>query len=121
MVPVPRVAPAFRPQPPSTGPKHPTGRDVRPEIRFPVIRPAHKAIRNAAGSVEFHVRRVSGGWVSPYIVGHARVGETWVLGSGDWSGHDVQIAGPPAMIQATEFRLQAAGVPADRLRHDPLY
>lgn len=31
--------------------------------------------------VEFHVRRVSGGWVSPSIVGHTRVGETWVLGA----------------------------------------
>jgi NAD(P)H-flavin reductase/hemoglobin-like flavoprotein len=191
---------------------------------------------DADGAVEFHVRRVSGGWVSPYIVSHARVGETWVLGSpigalgaetmrpgpgrprpllmiasgtaiapmraqlmalarrpatravtvfyagrypcdlydlptlwhlartnpwltvvpvtesptdpwwftgptdppaglsllegpvsrcvaeaGDWSGHDVQIAGSPAMIQATKFRLQATGVPADRIRHDPLY
>lgn len=31
--------------------------------------------------VEFHVRRVSDGWVSPSIVSHTQVGETWVLGS----------------------------------------
>ncbi|MEZ5152265.1 FAD-binding oxidoreductase [Rhodococcus zopfii] len=36
---------------------------------------------NSAGIVEFHVRRVSGGWVSPSIVRHTQVGETWVLGS----------------------------------------
>lgn len=33
------------------------------------------------GLIEFHVRRVSGGWVSPSIVRHTQVGETWVLGS----------------------------------------
>ncbi|BAH52948.1 globin domain-containing protein [Rhodococcus opacus] len=36
---------------------------------------------SADGTVEFHVRRVPGGWVSPAIVDHARVGDTWVLGS----------------------------------------
>jgi NAD(P)H-flavin reductase/hemoglobin-like flavoprotein len=31
--------------------------------------------------VEFHVRRVSGGWVSPTIIGDTRLGDTWLLGS----------------------------------------
>ncbi|MFV9452453.1 globin domain-containing protein [Rhodococcus sp. NM-2] len=33
------------------------------------------------GILEFHVRRVPGGWVSPAIVDHARIGDTWLLGS----------------------------------------
>lgn len=36
---------------------------------------------NEQGIIEFHVRRVSGGWVSPAIVSHTLVGERWVLGS----------------------------------------
>lgn len=44
-----------------------------------------------------------------------------VAGYGDWEGHDVQIAGSPAMVQTTKFRLMAAGVPASTIRHDPLY
>lgn len=31
--------------------------------------------------VEFHVRRVSGGWVSPAIVGESQIGDTWLIGS----------------------------------------
>ncbi|MFC0450366.1 globin domain-containing protein [Rhodococcus jostii] len=31
--------------------------------------------------VEFHVRRVSGGWVSPAITGEAHVGDTWLIAS----------------------------------------
>lgn len=31
--------------------------------------------------VEFHVRRVSGGWVSPAITTDTRIGDTWLIGS----------------------------------------
>ncbi|MFF0493793.1 globin domain-containing protein [Nocardia sp. NPDC004068] len=31
--------------------------------------------------VEFHIRAVSGGWVSPAVVGHTRVGDKWLLGA----------------------------------------
>ncbi|MFI5781073.1 globin domain-containing protein [Nocardia sp. NPDC051570] len=31
--------------------------------------------------VEFHIRGVSGGWVSPAMIGHTRVGDQWLLGS----------------------------------------
>ncbi len=36
---------------------------------------------NANGEIEFHVRAVLGGWVSPSIVGQAAVGDQWLLGS----------------------------------------
>lgn len=36
---------------------------------------------NANGEIEFHIRSVLGGWVSPAIVGQTRVGEQWLLGS----------------------------------------
>ncbi|MEN0134920.1 MAG: globin domain-containing protein [Rhodococcus sp. (in: high G+C Gram-positive bacteria)] len=36
---------------------------------------------NPDRTIEFHVRRVSGGWVSPGIVGETRIGDTWLLGS----------------------------------------
>lgn len=185
---------------------------------------------DSAGIVEFHVRRVSSGWVSPSIVRHTRVGETWVLGSplgslgdrddgdragrarlmiasgtgiapiraqlmsmarrtdntpvhvfysgrfsydlydlttldalarvapwltvvpvventenprwhtgpagpqpavyegsvgrivadhGRWTDHDVQICGSPSMVRTTVSHLRAAGVPLDRIHHDP--
>jgi NAD(P)H-flavin reductase len=32
------------------------------------------------GTLEFHVRAVSGGWVSRAIVAHSRVGDTWRIG-----------------------------------------
>jgi NAD(P)H-flavin reductase/hemoglobin-like flavoprotein len=41
--------------------------------------PANPANRD--GIVEFHVRGVTGGWVSPSMVGHTSVGEQWLLGS----------------------------------------
>ncbi|MBJ8348720.1 globin domain-containing protein [Antrihabitans sp. YC2-6] len=43
------------------------------------LSPANPA--NANGEIEFHVRGVSGGWVSPSLVGHTRVGDQWLLGS----------------------------------------
>ncbi|RBO87916.1 NAD(P)H-flavin reductase [Nocardia puris] len=36
---------------------------------------------NANGEIEFHVRGVLGGWVSPAIVGHTGVGDQWHIGS----------------------------------------
>lgn len=36
---------------------------------------------NKQGEIEFHVRGVTGGWVSPSIVGHTAVGERWAIGS----------------------------------------
>ncbi|NLU83248.1 globin domain-containing protein [Rhodococcus sp. HNM0569] len=36
---------------------------------------------NPYGQLEFHVRRVSGGWVSPAIVGETAVGDRWSIGA----------------------------------------
>ncbi len=36
---------------------------------------------NANREVEFHIRGVSGGWVSPAMIGHTRVGDQWLVGS----------------------------------------
>ncbi|WP_253813938.1 FAD-binding oxidoreductase [Nocardia amikacinitolerans] len=36
---------------------------------------------NANGEIEFHVRGVLGGWVSPAIVGQTQVGDQWLIGS----------------------------------------
>ncbi|MFE0703843.1 globin domain-containing protein [Streptomyces sp. NPDC058872] len=38
----------------------------------------------------------------------------------DWSGHLAYVSGPPAMVAATVRRLTARGMPADRIRHDPI-
>lgn len=35
---------------------------------------------NPHGQVEFHVRRVSSGWVSPALVNEVRVGDRWLIG-----------------------------------------
>ncbi|MEU8779645.1 globin domain-containing protein [Streptomyces sp. NPDC048606] len=40
--------------------------------------------------------------------------------AGDWSGHDAYVSGPPGMVRAAVDRLTAQGLPADRIRHDPL-
>jgi NAD(P)H-flavin reductase/hemoglobin-like flavoprotein len=37
----------------------------------------------------------------------------------DWSGHDVYVAGPPAMVQRTIAALDELGVPAPQIHHDP--
>ncbi|MTE14820.1 globin domain-containing protein [Nocardia aurantiaca] len=190
---------------------------------------------NANGELEFHIRSVTGGWVSPAMVGHSRVGEQWLIGSplgglgvprntrrkmlmigcgtgiaplraqlmamaarrsnpkvdlfvgghypcdlydlevlsqlacankwltvhpvtesidnpwwhfdsseepqefpglrprvvgqigkivaghGSWEDRDVQIVGPPSMVQTTKFRLMAAGTSTQNIRHDPLF
>jgi NAD(P)H-flavin reductase/hemoglobin-like flavoprotein len=39
---------------------------------------------------------------------------------GPWTDHDVQIAGPPSMVQTTKFRLLKAGVPGENIQHDPI-
>ncbi len=36
---------------------------------------------NADGEIEFHIRSVLGGWVSPAMVGNTVVGDQWLLGS----------------------------------------
>ncbi|MFE3446931.1 globin domain-containing protein [Nocardia sp. NPDC059180] len=36
---------------------------------------------NANGEIEFHIRSVLGGWVSPAIVGNTVVGDQWLLGA----------------------------------------
>ncbi|MFE3545228.1 globin domain-containing protein [Nocardia sp. NPDC059177] len=43
------------------------------------LSPANPA--NANGEIEFHVRSVLGGWVSPAMVAHTAVGDQWQLGS----------------------------------------
>jgi NAD(P)H-flavin reductase/hemoglobin-like flavoprotein len=37
---------------------------------------------------------------------------------GEWSGHEVYLAGPPVMIAATSAALQQLGVSPDRIHHD---
>ncbi|MEV4255962.1 hypothetical protein AB0J52_22625, partial [Spirillospora sp. NPDC049652] len=37
---------------------------------------------------------------------------------GDWSEHEVYLAGPAAMIRATAARLRDLGVPPERIHHD---
>ncbi|MBB5914121.1 NAD(P)H-flavin reductase [Nocardia transvalensis] len=36
---------------------------------------------NPNGEIEFHIRAVTGGWVSPAMVTHTEVGDTWLLGA----------------------------------------
>ncbi|KAA0018953.1 FAD-binding oxidoreductase [Antrihabitans cavernicola] len=36
---------------------------------------------NPHGEIEFHIRRISGGWVSPSMVNETRVGDRWSLSS----------------------------------------
>ncbi|MCK7626034.1 FAD-binding oxidoreductase [Streptomyces sp. RS10V-4] len=43
-----------------------------------------------------------------------------VARDGSWSGALAFVSGPAAMVGATVARLTAAGLPADRIRHDPL-
>ena len=40
---------------------------------------------------------------------------------GPWTDRDVQIAGPPSMVQTTKFRLLKAGVPGENIQHDPIF
>ncbi|KNB50808.1 globin domain-containing protein [Streptomyces caatingaensis] len=43
-----------------------------------------------------------------------------VLRHGDWSRHTAYLAGPPALVATAAAGLTAAGLPAGRVRHDPL-
>ncbi|MEV0295774.1 FAD-binding oxidoreductase [Nocardia sp. NPDC050710] len=36
---------------------------------------------NSHGEIEFHIRSVLGGWVSPAIIGQTQIGEQWLIGS----------------------------------------
>ncbi|MFI1970681.1 globin domain-containing protein [Streptomyces cinnamoneus] len=38
----------------------------------------------------------------------------------DWSGRAAAVSGPPEMVRATVAELRDLGLPADRIRHDPL-
>ncbi len=56
--------------------------------------------------------------INTFITG--QIGKV-VASLGSWSDRDVQIAGAPAMIQTTKFRMMAAGTPTENIRHDPFY
>lgn len=43
-----------------------------------------------------------------------------VAAHGDWNGHAVYVSGPPGLVTATVRRLAGLGVPAERVRHDPV-
>lgn len=43
-----------------------------------------------------------------------------IADAGPWTGYDIQLAGPPAMLSATRFRLIAAGAMASQIRQDPI-
>jgi NAD(P)H-flavin reductase/hemoglobin-like flavoprotein len=42
----------------------------------------------------------------------------YVVGSGEWSGHETYVCGSPAMVEATIKKLLAHGVPEKRVRFD---
>lgn len=42
------------------------------------------------------------------------------IASGDWSGHEAYVAGPPGMVLATVDLLNRHGLPLDRIHHDPI-
>lgn len=42
-----------------------------------------------------------------------------VAAYGEWSGHDVFLAGPPLMLAATTAALHQLGVAPDQVHHDP--
>ncbi|MGW5230857.1 globin domain-containing protein [Streptomyces nodosus] len=39
---------------------------------------------------------------------------------GDWTQHIAYVSGPAAMVTAAAWRLSGLGLPADRIRHDPV-
>lgn len=41
--------------------------------------------------------------------------------AGDWSEHQACVSGPPGMVDELRNRLLAAGLPASRIRHDPVF
>ncbi|MFT3660276.1 MAG: FAD-binding oxidoreductase [Gordonia sp. (in: high G+C Gram-positive bacteria)] len=56
-------------------------------------------------------------WGTEILVG--RVGDV-AAQFGDWSDHQVLIAGSEDMIASTKLKLRLAGVPIDRMLHDPV-
>ncbi|MFD1662647.1 globin domain-containing protein [Streptomyces caeni] len=43
-----------------------------------------------------------------------------VARQGNWADHVAYVSGPPAMVTAVAWRLAGLGLPADRIRHDPV-
>jgi NAD(P)H-flavin reductase len=58
---------------------------------------------------------VSEGEAGPYASGLVTDA---IAAYGEWSGHEVYLAGPPVMLAATSAALQTLGVAADRIHHD---
>jgi NAD(P)H-flavin reductase len=42
------------------------------------------------------------------------------IGAGNWSGRDVYVSGPPAMVPVTVDMLRRHGVPLARISYDPI-
>ncbi|MFI1564347.1 globin domain-containing protein [Streptomyces sp. NPDC020490] len=55
----------------------------------------------------------------PGLSGHAPVTEA-LAAHGDFSGHTAYVSGPPGLVTAAVRRLAGLGLPADRIRHDPV-
>jgi NAD(P)H-flavin reductase len=60
---------------------------------------------------------VSEGEAGPYASGLVTDA---IAAYGEWSEHEVFLAGPPVMLAATSTALQALGVSPERIHHDPL-
>ena len=60
------------------------------------------------------------GLSSPAASSGPRPGQLDRFGAGDWSGHDVYLSGPPAMVRVSVDSLRRHGVPLDRMHHDPI-
>ncbi|WP_344936564.1 flavohemoprotein [Actinoplanes nipponensis] len=58
---------------------------------------------------------ISDGEAGPYASGLVTDA---VAAYGEWSGHEVYLAGPPVMLAATSTALQELGVAAERIHHD---
>ena len=58
---------------------------------------------------------VSEGEAGPYASGLVTDA---IAAYGEWSGHEVYLAGPPVMLAATSAALQMLGVAPDRIHHD---
>jgi NAD(P)H-flavin reductase len=59
---------------------------------------------------------ISEGESGPYAAGLVTDA---VAAYGEWSGHEVYLAGPPLMLVATGAALQQLGVAPERIHHDP--
>jgi NAD(P)H-flavin reductase/hemoglobin-like flavoprotein len=59
---------------------------------------------------------ISEGESGPYAAGLVTDA---VAAYGEWSGHEVYLAGPPLMLLATGAALQQLGVAPERIHHDP--